>query len=148
MKRLVLLLVPVLLVGLAAPVEAAAKPKPKPVVGPAGPAGPAGERGAAGERGPVGRDGRDGVSVAGPQGPKGDKGEPGESITGPAGPTGPAGRDGVDGVNGRDGTAISGGIIFYVAGRCPDGWTQFPGDWVIYTRSGSGSISVYACTTP
>ena len=52
------------------------------------------------------------------------------------------------GVDGRDGSIITGGIIFFVAGRCPDGWPAFPGDWTISNSAGTSSISVYACTTP
>jgi len=97
-----------------------------------------------------GRDGRDGLPGApGAPGATGLRGEVG--MTGPAGPAGPRGADGAagrDGSNGRDGSIITGGIIFFTAGRCPDGWTQFPGEWAIWTRDGSGSISAYACTTP
>lgn len=97
-----------------------------------------------------GRDGRDGLPGApGAPGATGLRGEVGP--TGPVGPAGPRGADGApgrDGTNGRDGSIITGGIIFFTAGRCPDGWTQFPGEWAIWTRDGSGSISAYACTTP
>ena len=121
MRALPLLLVPVLLVGLAAPVEAAAKPRPKPAERVAGPVGPAG---AAGERGPAGRDGRDGQpGAAGAQGPKGERGEPGQSITGPAGPAGPRGADGAPGPAGRDGTGLPSGAIVLIAGECPTGMT-------------------------
>ena len=149
MKSLSLLLVPVLLVGLAAPVEAAAKPRPKPAVGPVGPAGPAGPAGPQGEPGERGPAGPAGLSIVGATGPKGDKGEKGDTgATGPVGPAGPAGADGARGADGASGTSISGGIHFYVAGRCPDGWAQFPGDWVIWSRDGGSSISVYDCTSP
>jgi hypothetical protein len=97
-----------------------------------------------------GRDGRDGLPGApGAPGATGLRGEIGP--TGPVGPAGPRGADGApgrDGTHGRDGSIITGGIIFFTAGRCPDGWTQFPGEWAIWTRDGSGSISAYACTTP
>ena len=101
----------------------------------------------AGPQGIPGRDGRDGSpgapGVRGAAGATGDRG--------PAGPAGPAGADGAagrDGTNGRDGSIITGGIIFFVAGRCPDGWASFPGDWTISNSAGTSSISVYACTTP
>ena len=101
-------------------------------------------------QGPAGRDGRDGLPGApGAPGATGLRGEPG--LTGPAGPAGPRGADGSagrDGANGRDGSIITGGIIFFVAGRCPDGWASFPGDWTISNAAGTSSISVYACTTP
>lgn len=97
-----------------------------------------------------GRDGRDGLPGApGAPGATGLRGEVGP--TGPIGLAGPRGADGApgrDGTNGRDGSIITGGIVFFTAGRCPDGWTQFPGEWAIWTRDGSGSISAYACTTP
>lgn len=101
----------------------------------------------AGPQGIPGRDGRDGSpgapGVRGAIGATGDRG--------PAGPAGPAGADGApgrDGTDGRDGSIITGGIIFFVAGRCPDGWASFPGDWTISNAAGTSSISVYACTTP
>ena len=97
-----------------------------------------------------GRDGRDGLPGApGAPGATGLRGEVGP--TGPVGPAGPRGADGAagrDGTNGRDGSIITGGIIFFVAGRCPDGWPAFPGDWTISNSAGTSSISVYACTTP
>ena len=104
----------------------------------------------AGPQGLPGRDGRDGAPGApGVRGATGDRGPTG--ATGPIGPAGPAGangNDGRDGVDGRDGSIITGGIIFFVAGRCPDGWPPFPGDWTISNSAGTSSISVYACTTP
>lgn len=122
MKRVALLLVPALLVGLAAPAEAKSKPHPVDRVTVVGPAGPAGERG------PAGRDGRDGQpGTAGAQGPKGEKGDIG--LTGPAGPVGPAGprgADGAPGVAGRDGTNGTGlpsGAIVLIGGECPTGMT-------------------------
>jgi hypothetical protein len=97
--------------------------------------------------GPAGRDGRDGSPGApGVQGLKGEPGAPG--ARGPAGADGAAGRDGAAGPAGADGSVITGGIIFFVAGRCPDGWTAFPGDWTVWNTAGTSSISVYACTTP
>ena len=97
-----------------------------------------------------GRDGRDGLPGApGAPGATGLRGEVGP--VGPVGPAGPRGADGAagrDGTNGRDGSIITGGIIFFVAGRCPDGWPAFPGDWTISNSAGTSSISVYACTTP
>ena len=97
-----------------------------------------------------GRDGRDGLPGApGAPGATGLRGEVGP--VGPVGPAGPRGADGAagrDGTNGRDGSIITGGIIFFVAGRCPDGWPPFPGDWTISNSAGTSSISVYACTTP
>jgi len=101
----------------------------------------------AGPQGIPGRDGRDGSPGA--PGVRGATGATGER--GPAGPAGPAGADGApgrDGTDGRDGSIITGGIIFFVAGRCPDGWASFPGDWTISNAAGTSSISVYACTTP
>ena len=153
MKGLSLLLVPALLVGLAAPVEATPKPRPKPVervTGPVGPAGPAGERG------PAGRDGRDGQpGAAGAQGPKGEKGDIG--LTGPAGPVGPAGprgADGAPGVAGRDGTNGTGlpsGAIVLIGGECPTGMTVQGSayQWRVYNGNpftGVGSeVWVSAC---
>ena len=101
----------------------------------------------------AGRDGRDGMNGApGAPGATGLRGEVGPAgLTGPAGPRGAdgaAGRDGTDGAPGRDGSIITGGIIFFTASRCPDGWASFPGEWAIWTRDGSGSITAYACTTP
>jgi hypothetical protein len=101
-------------------------------------------------QGPAGRDGRDGQPGSpGAPGVRGAAGATGDR--GPAGPAGPAGVDGApgrDGTDGRDGSIITGGIIFFVAGRCPDGWASFPGDWTISNAAGTSSISVYACTTP
>jgi hypothetical protein len=101
-------------------------------------------------QGADGRDGRDGQPGApGAPGVRGATGERGPAgSTGPAGPAGADGAAGRDGTDGRDGSIVTGGIIFFVAGRCPDGWASFPGDWVIWNAAGTSSISVYACTTP
>jgi hypothetical protein len=97
--------------------------------------------------GPAGRDGRDGSPGApGVQGLKGEVGLTG--ARGPAGADGAAGPAGRDGIDGSDGSIITSGIIFFTAGRCPDGWAAFPGDWTIYNAAATSSISVYACTTP
>jgi hypothetical protein len=104
----------------------------------------------AGPQGLPGRDGRDGSPGApGVRGATGDRGPAGATgMTGTAGPAGANGVDGRDGTDGRDGSIITGGIIFFVAGRCPDGWASFPGDWTISNSAGTSSISAYACTTP